>query len=210
MTRRRPPGKRLSAAGEPMNEAELIKKIKACLAKGNKAAQKDAGILLQKFWASYAGRANRAHFWDNWEALLKTELGISRARREAGGIALGRALPSETDLHRRADEYDRCAEVRLAQEESARARTARGARARYMITFEPARGVDGVRALRWVLKMAGRRFGLVAVDAYEDVSAPQEISNRAADEFQELRDEIVEERAARFLPHPDRGDHHGR
>jgi hypothetical protein len=79
-----------------------------------------------------------------------------------------------------------------------------------MITFEPARGVDGVRALRWVLKMAGRRFGLVAVDAYEDVSAPQEISNRAADEFQELRDEIVEERAARFLPHPDRGDHHGR
>jgi len=46
MTRRRPPGKRLSAAGEPMNEAELIKKIKACLAKGNKAAEKDAGILL--------------------------------------------------------------------------------------------------------------------------------------------------------------------
>jgi len=62
----------------------------------------------------------------------------------------------------------------------------------------------------YAVKMAGRRFGLVAVDAYEDVSAPQEISNRAADEFQELRDEIVEERAARFLPHPDRGDHHGR
>jgi len=208
MTRRRPPGKRVSAAGEPMNEAELIKKIKACLAKGNKAAEKDAGILLQKFWANYAAQANGAHFWDNWEALLKTELGISRARRGAGGIALGRALPSETDLHRRAEEY-RCA-IRLAQEESARARTARGARARYIITFEPARGVDGVRALRWVLKMAGRRFGLVAVYAYEDVLAPQEISNRAADEFQELRDEIVEERAARFLPHPDRGDYDGR
>jgi hypothetical protein len=132
--------------------------------------------------ANYAAQANGAHFWDNWEALLKTELGISRARRGAGGIALGRTLPSETDLHRRAEEY-RCADVRLAQEESARARTARGARARYIITFEPACGVDGVRALRWVLKMAGRRFGLVAVDAYEDVSAPQEISNRAADEI---------------------------
>jgi hypothetical protein len=48
--------------------------------------------------------------------------------------------------------------------------------------------------------MAGRRFGLVAVDAYEDVLAPREISNRAADEFQELRDEIVEERAAFAAP----------
>lgn len=120
MTRRRPPGQRLSAGREPMNEAELIKKIKACLAKGNKAAEKDAGILLRKFWANYAARANRAHFWDNWEALLKTKLGISRARRGAGGIALGRALPRETDLHRRAEEYDRCADVRPAQEESAR------------------------------------------------------------------------------------------
>jgi hypothetical protein len=49
-------------------------------------------------------------------------------------------------------------------------------------------------------KMAGRRFGLVAVDAYEDVLAPREISNRAAGEFQELRDEIVEERAAFAAP----------
>jgi len=61
----------------------------------------------------------------------------------------------------------------------------------------------------WVSKMAGRRFSLIQVDPYEDVSAPREISNRAADEFQEIRDEIVEERAARFLPHPDRGGHDG-
>jgi hypothetical protein len=81
---------------------------------------------------------------------------------------------------------------------------------RFVITFSPGPGVDSIRSLRLLLKAARRRFGLVAVDAYEDLSAPQEISNRAADEFQELRDEIVEERAARFLPHPDRGGHDGR
>jgi hypothetical protein len=73
---------------------------------------------------------------------------------------------------------------------------------RFVITFSPGPGVDSIRSLRLLLKAARRRFGLVAVDAYEDVSAPQEISNRAADEFQELRDEIVEERAARFFAAP--------
>jgi hypothetical protein len=71
-------------------------------------------------------------------------------------------------------------------------------RDQYVVTFQPDRGVDGIRALRHVLKLAGRRFGLRAVDAYEH---PFEISNKTADEFKELRDEIVARRAARNSPH---------
>ena len=73
---------------------------------------------------------------------------------------------------------------------------------RYVVTFESGRGIDGVRALRWLLKVAGRRLGLIAIDAYEDRSAPLELSNRVADEFKALRDEVVAERAAR-LTHGD-------
>jgi len=68
---------------------------------------------------------------------------------------------------------------------------------RFVITFSPGPGVDSIRSLRLLLKAARRRFGLVAVDAYEDRSSPLEISTRVADEFQELRDEIVAERADR-------------
>jgi hypothetical protein len=64
---------------------------------------------------------------------------------------------------------------------------------RFVITFTSAPGVDGIRSLRLLLKAARRRFGLIAIDAYEDRSSPLEIS----DEFRELRDEIVAERAAR-------------
>ena len=72
-------------------------------------------------------------------------------------------------------------------------------RPRYVVVLTPARGVDGIRALRLLLKAAGRRFGLVAVDLYEDRSSPLEISNAAADEFRELRDAIIEERATARL-----------
>jgi hypothetical protein len=72
------------------------------------------------------------------------------------------------------------------------------ARSRYVITFSPAPGVDGIRALRLLLKSTRRRFGLVATDAYEDRSSPLEISNGAADEFRELQDAIVEERAQKW------------
>jgi hypothetical protein len=71
-------------------------------------------------------------------------------------------------------------------------------RPRYVVVLTPASGVDdGVKRLRHLLKVARRRFGLVAVDAYEDRFSPLEISNLVADEFRELRDEIVAERAAR-------------
>ncbi len=69
------------------------------------------------------------------------------------------------------------------------------ARPRFVITFTPGPGVDAIRSLRLLLKAAKRRFSLVATDAYEDRSAPLQISNQAADEFQELRDEVVAERA---------------
>ena len=68
---------------------------------------------------------------------------------------------------------------------------------RFVITFTSAPGVDGIRSLRLLLKAARRRFGLNAIDAYEDRSSPLEITTRVADEFRELRDEIVAERAAR-------------
>src|SRR5262249_20329213 len=69
------------------------------------------------------------------------------------------------------------------------------ARPRFVVTFAPAPGVDAIRSLRLLLKAAKRRFGMVATDAYEDRSAPLQISNQVSDEFQELRDEVVAERA---------------
>jgi hypothetical protein len=63
-----------------------------------------------------------------------------------------------------------------------------------VITFTPAPGV-AIRNLRQLLKSARRRFGLVAVAAYEDRASPLQISNQVADEFRELADEVVAERA---------------
>jgi hypothetical protein len=47
---------------------------------------------------------------------------------------------------------------------------------RFTVTFVPQRGVDGVRALRWLLKRARRQFGLVAVDVREEESAPASLA----------------------------------
>jgi hypothetical protein len=38
---------------------------------------------------------------------------------------------------------------------------------RFIVTFRPASGSDGIRGLRWLLKRARRDYGLVAVDARE-------------------------------------------
>jgi hypothetical protein len=38
---------------------------------------------------------------------------------------------------------------------------------RFVVTFRPAPGTDGIRALRLLLKSAKRQFGLIAVDARE-------------------------------------------
>jgi hypothetical protein len=66
---------------------------------------------------------------------------------------------------------------------------------RYVVTFAPAPGVDPIRNLRLLLKRAKRAFGLIAVDAFEDHSSPLPLSNKAADEFRELRNEVVAARA---------------
>jgi hypothetical protein len=64
-------------------------------------------------------------------------------------------------------------------------------RMRFVVTFTPAPGTDGVRALRWLLKRAGRQYGLVAVDAYEEPAAPN-VSNQIADAFAGLRRDVRE------------------
>jgi hypothetical protein len=81
-------------------------------------------------------------------------------------------------------------------------------RPRFVITFTPGPDVDAIRSLRLLLKAAKRRFGLMATDAYEDKSSPLEISNQAADEFKELRDAIIEERAQKWSAHGDEHHHH--
>jgi hypothetical protein len=73
-------------------------------------------------------------------------------------------------------------------------------RPRFIITFSPGPGVDGIRALRLLLKSALRRFGLVAVDIHEDRLSALEISNEAADEFRKLRDAIIKEHAQKWEP----------
>jgi hypothetical protein len=57
-------------------------------------------------------------------------------------------------------------------------------RPRFVVTFVPAPGINGVRALRLLLKSARRRFGLIAVGAYED--APTNV----ADAFEQLRRDV--------------------
>jgi len=69
------------------------------------------------------------------------------------------------------------------------------ARSRFVITFSPAPGADAIRSLRWLLKIAKRRLGLIALDAYEDRSSTLPTSNQVADDFHELRDEVVADRA---------------
>jgi hypothetical protein len=50
------------------------------------------------------------------------------------------------------------------------------ARARFVVTFTPVPGVDGIRALRAVLKTALRRHGLRAADVREESAPTPDIS----------------------------------
>ena len=67
-------------------------------------------------------------------------------------------------------------------------------KARFVLTVEAKDGQTGIHSLRWLLKQLGHR-GLRCIDAYEDRSAPLEISNQVADEFRKLCDEVVRARA---------------
>jgi hypothetical protein len=59
-------------------------------------------------------------------------------------------------------------------------------RARFVVTFTPAPGVDAVRSLRLMLKSAKRRFGLIAIDAREKEDAPTNV----AEAFEQLRRDV--------------------
>jgi len=61
-------------------------------------------------------------------------------------------------------------------------------RARFVVTFTPAPGVDGVRSLRLLLKSARRRFGLVVIDAREKEDA----STNVAKAFEQLRRDVCD------------------
>jgi hypothetical protein len=50
----------------------------------------------------------------------------------------------------------------------------------FTITFAPRRGVDGVRAVRRLLKYAGRYLGLRAIDAQEHNDAAGDATRLAA------------------------------
>jgi hypothetical protein len=65
-------------------------------------------------------------------------------------------------------------------------------RPKYVVTFTAAHGVDGVHALRALLKIALRRFGLVAVDAREESAPAPDISKQIADAFAGLRRDVRE------------------
>jgi hypothetical protein len=70
---------------------------------------------------------------------------------------------------------------------------------RFVVTFTPMPGVDGVRALRSLVKAAARRYGLIAVDARE--AAAPDFSTQFASAFTKLRHDVAR-RAARNSPHP--------
>ena len=84
---------------------------------------------------------------------------------------------------------------------------------RFIITLVPVPGVDGIRALRAVLKTALRRHGLRAIDAREEMT-PGRINDRHdvvgipnhTQVFTELRHGNATRRAARTPPHHEQED----
>ena len=69
-------------------------------------------------------------------------------------------------------------------------------KARFVVVVEAEDGQSGVHGLRWLLKRLRDR-NLRCIDAYELYTSKTEISNKVADDFETLRDEIIAERAAR-------------
>jgi hypothetical protein len=47
---------------------------------------------------------------------------------------------------------------------------------RFVVTFQPASNASGIHSLRAILKIARRRFGLIAIDAREVADNPPEVS----------------------------------
>jgi len=70
--------------------------------------------------------------------------------------------------------------------------------ARLVVTFIPARGVDGTHALCRLLESVRFRYGLVAVDVRVD--AAPDVLNQIADSFSQLRHDVAR-RVAQFATH---------
>jgi hypothetical protein len=95
-----------------MNEAQLVKTIKAHIAKGDHASEKaeqhyiTAGQHLKTLKATHGGS------WAEWEELLKTKVGIGKSRAsELMRIADGRKTVEQV----RADTAERTAKTRALQ-----------------------------------------------------------------------------------------------
>ena len=59
----------------------------------------------------------------------------------------------------------------------------------YLLTLQPARGRDGIRGLRALLKAAGRRYGLRAIEVRELPAKPAKRARRARTKFVSKTDE---------------------
>jgi hypothetical protein len=74
-----------------MNEAQLVKTIKAHIAKGDHAKDKAEQHYISAGQHLKTLKANHAGSWDEWEALLKEKIGIGKSRAsELMQIADGR------------------------------------------------------------------------------------------------------------------------
>jgi hypothetical protein len=52
----------------------------------------------------------------------------------------------------------------------------------YLVRFKPDAGVDGIHAMRALLKIARRRLGLIALDAVEEPDSPSTRARRPPSE----------------------------
>jgi len=85
-----------------MNEAQLIRAIKAHIDKGDKAKEKSEQHYIAAGLHLKALKAEHCRSWDEWEELLKTKIGIGKSRAsELMQIADGRksveAVRAETN-----------------------------------------------------------------------------------------------------------------
>src|SRR5262249_42658025 len=159
---------RSCAIGWHMNEMQLIRHIKAHIARGDKAKEKSdqhyiaAGCYLATLKKGNAGN------WSEWEALLKTKVGISTGRAsELMQIADGRKTVEQirADTNRRKIEH-RIPSFRNEEDEQIETNEAkidallrRAARARLGACFDGVANQEAVEAVRGA---AGAWNGLLA------------------------------------------------
>jgi hypothetical protein len=63
-------------------------------------------------------------------------------------------------------------------------------RSRFTVTFIPMSGIDGIRALRWLLKRARRQYGLICTDVKEEPARTNTL-NQVGDALVKLHHDVV-------------------